>query len=117
MQTEEIKGKFGVGYSGTLGAQYRLYERMYIFAEVEAIHLAIQRQSSLVTSYSVNGNDALPQLNRYNIETNYVNELTPSSNNPRTNPNINENAPADELTNTTFFNSLGTNIGIKYRIF
>jgi len=116
-QTEEIRGRFGVGYSGTLGAQYRVYERMYLFAEVEAIHLAVRRNSSQVTAFTLSGNDALDQLNRYNRETNYVNELTSTSNNPRTNPNPNENLPADELTSTTFFNSVGVNIGIKYRIF
>lgn len=115
--TEEIKGRFGVGFSGTMGAQYRVYDRIYLFTEVEAIHLALRRQSGKVTSFSINGNDAINQLNLYNLETNYVDELTPTSNNPRTNPNLNENAPADELTSTSFFNSVGLNIGIKYRIF
>lgn len=116
-QTEEIRGRFGVGFSGTLGAQYRVYDRMYLFAEVEAIHLAVRRQSSKVTAFNLNGNESMNLLNLYNQETNYVNELTPTSNNPLTNPNYNENAPADELTSTTFFNSVGMNIGIKYRIF
>jgi hypothetical protein len=117
IQTEEIRGRFGVGYSGTLGAQYRIYERMYLFAEVEAIHLAVRRTSSQVTFFSLNGNDALNQLNRYERETNYVNELTSTSNNPRTNSNVNDNLPSDQLTSTTFFNSVGMNFGIKYRIF
>jgi len=116
-QTEEIRGRFGVGYSGTLGAQYRVYERMYVFAEVEAIHLAVRRSNSQITQFSQHGNDALNQLNRYDRETNYVNELTSTSNNHRINPNPNENEPADELTSTTFFNSVGVNIGIKYRIY
>jgi len=116
-QTEEIRGRFGVGYSGTLGAQYRVYERMYLFAEVEAIHLAVNRNSSQIKSLTLNGIDVMDQLNTYNRETNYVDELRPTSNNPRTNPNFDENLPSDELSSTTFFNSVGVNFGIKYRIF
>ena len=115
--TIETKDRFGVGFSGTLGAQYRVYERMFLFAEVEAIHLALQRRSDRVTSYVINGQNRLDQLGRYELETRYVNELTQNSNSPRTNPSIDNNMPEDALTSTTFYNSVGMNIGIKYRIY
>jgi len=115
--TRETRDRFGVGYSGTLGAQYRVYERMFIFAEVEAIHLALQKRSDRITSLEINGQSQLEQLGRYELETRYVNELTPNSNSPRTNPSIDSEMPEDALTSTTFFNSVGMNIGIKYRIY
>jgi len=113
----ELRNRFGVGYSGTLGAQYRVYERMFLFAEVESIHLAINKKSQRITSAIIGDNDQTNQMMRYELETRYVNELTSLSNNVRTNPSFNENAPLDILTNTRFFNSVGMNIGIKYRIY
>jgi len=115
--TIETRDRFGVGYSGTLGAQYRVYERMFVFAEVEAIHLALQRRSDRVTSFEINGQNRIDQLGRYELETRYVNELNQSSNSPRTNPSTDNNRPEDALTSTTFYNSVGMNIGIKYRIY
>lgn len=115
--TEEIKGRMSVGFSGAMGAQYHLYERMHIFAEVEAIHLGVRRRSGLTTRYSVAEQDALTNLPPYSRQTNYVQLLTPTSNNPELNPNVDQNEPMDVLTSTTFFNSIGLNIGIKYRIF
>lgn len=116
-QTEEIQGRINVGFSGAMGAQYHLYERMHIFAEVEAIHLGISRGSGEITRFRVADQDALETLPLYSRQTNYVNQLTPTSNNNDINPNSNQNEPRDVLTSTTFFNSIGLNIGIKYRIF
>ena len=117
VEVEEIRGRFGIGFSGTLGAQYEIYPRTHIFTEVEAIHLGIRRRSAKTTTFRVDGQDALAGLTTFSRETNFVNELNNLSNNPDLNPTIDQDAPYEALTSTTFFNSIGVNIGIRYRIF
>jgi len=117
LEVEEIRGGFSIGFSGTLGAEYMVYDRVKIFAELEAIHLSLPRNTSETTTFRVGGQDALGNLNNYSRRTNYVNELTPESNNSRLNPSINPDQPLDELVSSTYFNSIGLNIGIRYRLF
>ncbi|WP_143961882.1 outer membrane beta-barrel protein [Litoribacter populi] len=117
LEVEEVRGQFTVGFSGTLGAEYEVYDRLKIFGELEAIHLAVPRRVSETVTFRVGGQDGLDALPTYSRETNYVTELTPSSNNAEFNPNVDQNRPMDELVTTTFFNSIGMNVGLRYRLF
>jgi hypothetical protein len=117
LEEEEVRGQFTIGFSGTLGAEYQVYDRVKVFAELEAIHLAVPRREAETVTFRVGGQDALGNLSEYSRRTEYVNELTPESNNPSVNPSINPDAPLQELVATTFFNSIGMNFGIRYRLF
>ncbi|MBT4774865.1 MAG: hypothetical protein HON99_04030, partial [Crocinitomicaceae bacterium] len=118
--TAEWSGGIGFGFSGALGAAYGLSDKMSLFAEMNINNMSWAASTSVLTSYTGTETDAsgttttdyLTGATVYQLETNYVDEITPSSN-TGSNPNQSDTSPRDELKSKVGLGSVGINIGLK----
>jgi len=118
--TAEWSGGIGFGFSGALGAAYGLSDKMSLFAEMNINNMSWAASTSVLTSYTETETDAsgttttdyLTGATVYQLETNYVDEITPSSN-TGSNPNQSDTSPRDELKSKVGLGSVGINIGLK----
>lgn len=110
----ESGGTFSLGFQGALGASISLGEKLSFFGEFTVINLRIKSESLTMTRYTVNGNDELGNQPTYGKETIYLDELTPSSNNFDYNSGASLDKAKESLANTSNYNSMFINIGIKY---
>lgn len=129
------KGNFTVGFRGAVGVNFKVSEKIAIFAEVQHTSLTIKPKTRTVKSYNVNGTDITKEayiVNGFNasavqigggntsgilptssIETEYVDQTSPNSNAPG-NPGFNSDKPTQALPSKTNFNQFGLNIGVKF---
>jgi len=120
----ESFGAFSLGGHAAFGINLGLNDNLGIFGEVEMIMLAVQAKKTIFTEFS-NLTDAsfisepltqsLEDLTLFDIETQYVKEITQNSNHAY-NPNgTNPDQPGEELRFKTNYNSVGINIGVRYK--
>lgn len=108
------KGNMSVGFRGSVGVGYNLSEKLALSLEVFHTSLSIKAKSRVIDSYTTNGVDQIATAPKYSTETNYVDELTQSSNNSTYNTNFSPTSAKDELASKTSYNQLGVSVGIKY---
>jgi opacity protein-like surface antigen len=108
----EYKGSFAIGFAGAFGYAFELSDNMHLFGEMEYIALTIKGKTSEVTKYNVNGIDAIPSMDTYDKQTNYVDELNSSSNNGTYNKKPDMTKAKDDLRTSTVYSSFRFNVGI-----
>lgn len=106
-QESSMTGGVSIGLSAGLGANYKLNDKLGIFAEIAFISQSWAPNKSLLTKYTENGVDQLSSMTTNQKETIYLNSYTevfgPS------NPNV----PAQALKTAMPFSSIGLNIGVQ----
>lgn len=105
----ETKGQFSLGYSGAIGGQYNLSESISLFAELSGNYLRIKGKTTSYTEYTVAGQDRLGQLDTYQKEIEYQDEV-----NPLLNPADAPGSPRKELAPKNNYSAIFLNIGIKF---
>ncbi|MDB4835042.1 hypothetical protein OAH12_00480 [Cyclobacteriaceae bacterium] len=110
IETESaIEGHLSLGFTGAIGYEYQLNDKLSLFGEFQVISLNIKAKSSEFTKFDVDGVDQLDNLGQgalsgYSKETNYVKTIDANS------------AANDVLTFKRSYSSMGLNIGITYTL-
>lgn len=114
-QRTTTTGAFALGYQGAIGVAYPLGDKLSLFGELNGINLRIKNKSSEVTTNSVAGVDGIPFMNTSQINTNFVDEISTSSN-TMSNPNFDSGKATDALSTTADFSALFIKVGVKFSL-
>ena len=101
-------GSFSLGYTASAGASFGLSDNLSLFGELQYVGLRMKSDTRTITSYSFNGTDILESFDTDFKETVSVEELNQDS-------NSDDDKPTEVLSNTSNFNSLGFNLGVKFK--
>jgi len=101
-------GKFSLGLTGTVGAAYGISDNLSIFGELQGVSLNIKSATSTMTSYVDEGEEKIGDISVQGKETVYTDEVLSGDNDLDTKPRV-------TLAGTTNYNSLGFNLGIKFK--
>lgn len=111
-----IKGKPTLGMEGGIGFEFAINESMALFTEVNGRSLKVWAKNSEVTKYNANGTNALPGMNTYQKETNFVETVGPNSNNSAYNASYSTDKPKDELRGREAnFTNIGVALGLVFK--
>ena len=112
-----------LGMTGAIGVAYRPLPFMSVFAELNGQYLIVRAKSTTVTKWTAtidnaNGSttvvDDIPARGVYRTVFNYVNSLSPTSNNAQYNGAYNANAPKQDTRPTVPGSNLGFNVGVTF---
>ena len=81
---EQFKTRFGVGFSGAVGAKYKVAKIVSVFAELSFTSLSLYAKQSEVTEYIVNGVNYTNSLSTSAKTSKYEFEATTTSNSANT---------------------------------
>ena len=109
----ESQGSFSLGIVGAVGYNIAISDNMNLFAELQYSAMSMKSGTSKYTKLEVGGQDQLANMDTFDKETTYVDELTASSN-TSSNPNYNKDAAKEALKDTAPFSAIGINIGITF---
>lgn len=112
----ESKGAFSLGYTGAIGVDFSLSDKLSIFGELNGVNLRIKQSSREMTKATVFGTDELSSKTKYETSVNYVDELNSSSNNAGYNSNFNTSEAKDELAGTVNYSAMFINVGVKIKL-
>lgn len=112
----ENYGEFSVGFYGGFGVEYRLSDHFGLSLESRFTNLRIKvGKATMVERFDrANDVDLLPTTPEINVNINYVDELTPESNNPDLNPDFSSSLPKDELAYTSNYSNVSFQIGLAF---
>ncbi len=103
-----LRNKFGIGLNAGFGGDYQVNERIAIGFDFRSTIFSGTGKTEEYTKYWDKGEDKLAKMDRFEIETNFVKELTRDSN-YKTGPNYDKNRPEDKLAPKTNYNNyIGT---------
>lgn len=106
-----------LGFMAALGTSYDLGNNFSIYGEIEYRNFTVHGKDKETTAYSQNGVDKLSTLTVASVKSNYVDQLTTTSNNAATNPNgLDSSQPKDELSSYVGISGLGLTFGLKYSL-
>ena len=106
-----------VGFLAALGTAYKIGGNFSIYGEVEYRNFTVHGKDKETTEFSVNGTDQLATRTVSQTQTNYVDQLTTTSNNALTNPNgVDSSKPTDDLSSYVGISGLGLTFGVKYSL-
>lgn len=103
----ENHGQFSIGFTGALGANYKLSDNLSLFGELQGINLRVKSGTRTITRYEVGGTDYTSNMTTSQLETEYVDEVSSDD-------NTDANSPTKALASTANYNSLGLNIGVRF---
>lgn len=106
-RVEEYTGGVSVGFTGGLGITYHLTERFGIFAEAGVTMQNYSPDHSEITTYDVDGQNQLGNMNIRQKQTDYVKEYTNSG-------NQNDGAPDQNLRFHFPMSSFGIGVGVHF---
>lgn len=110
---QKLDGGMSVGFSGAIGCNYLLSEKLSIFGEANYIGLSYAPAKGKVTKYEENGVDLLPLLSTYEKEVNFVDKT--SDNNSFASPS-DPNAPSESLKISLPYSSIGLKVGVRFNL-
>ncbi|WP_431243765.1 outer membrane beta-barrel protein [Flavobacterium sp. P21] len=114
---DKVKPNPTIGFSAAMGTSYKLGKHISAFAELEYRNFTVHGKSKETTTFTQNGQDALPSRTTAQIHTNYRDGLDVNSNNALTNPNgVDQSKPMDELSSYVGISGLGLTLGVKYSL-
>lgn len=117
--------RFSYGFQTRLGVSFQASNLISIYAEAHYAALSIRAKETITEEMdieltNVNGGTPLfitaDDLDAIEINSNYVDEITETSNNPLYNPNVDLDKPLDEPAFKDNFNSVGVSIGVRFNI-
>ncbi len=108
MEDEMVfSGRASLGFTGALGIQLTLSEKIGFFSEIHMITQSWAPKKSLVTKQTANGTDMLPDMSTSEKETEYLDKYTNS---------YDSESPSKELKYFMPFSSIGLQIGLVFRL-
>lgn len=107
----ESSGNASLGWTGAFGVTFEAGDALQIFAELEGINLAILGKSQELVEYSNPAGTSIDDLPESAKMTNFVEELTESSNYEGS-PNFDPAKATEALARKSSFSSFGINIGV-----
>ncbi|MBW7868985.1 MAG: outer membrane beta-barrel protein [Brumimicrobium sp.] len=111
----KINGDLSMGFRGALGVNYNITDNISVFGEVFALSLNVKQKNRASTSYKIDGEELVEFVPVIKAQIEYVDELTPESNNPSYNTKYDTSKPLNELYQKTSFSQMGIQVGVKYR--
>ncbi|MEM7037489.1 MAG: outer membrane beta-barrel protein [Bacteroidota bacterium] len=108
-------GKFSGGFYGGFGGEYRFGDNIGLTLEVNAKYLRVKSlKQTILKQFDVNtGLSTMNNLNTFDIETEYVDELTTGANNPNFVNPVDPDKPQQLIGETSSYSSVGVRAGIK----
>ena len=110
--TQEYSGGISVGFTGSLGAEFKTGARSFFFTEATIISQSWAPSKAEITSYSVNGQDKLSTLTTSVRETEFVSETSESGFSSSSDPN----QPSKQLKSYFPMSSIGINVGFRFML-
>lgn len=117
----ETKPSFTLGVNGGIGIHRKLGQRLEVSLSFLAQHMNLSGKHLTLKKYdlTIQGNTT-DQIGAnpgaYHSEINFVTELNAQSNNPLSNPNIDETKPKDDLVITSPFSNLDISLGLMFKL-
>ncbi|MDN5355767.1 MAG: hypothetical protein PWQ43_709 [Rikenellaceae bacterium] len=102
-------GGMAFGISSALGLMYHISDLISVYGELNLVGMSYAPKKGVMTEYTVNGSDQLPNLTTDDKEIDFVDDITYDYNNP---PSSAE--PSKELKNYLPYSSIGLNIGVRF---
>lgn len=103
----EYSGGLSTGLSASLGTQFKVSNKIVLFAEANMINMNFNPEYSKVTKFTADGADQMSDWNIRDKETEYNKEIKTDFNNPPS-----KDKPERELAFSLPFSSVGLNLGI-----
>ena len=103
-------GRISFGFSGAAGVNYKLSDKIGIFAEAGIINQSWAPKRSELTKSTTNGVNNLTGMSTYDKETEYVDSYTQTFGLPNT------SKPSQELKFYFPFSSAGINVGVHFTL-
>jgi len=103
----EFKGRTSLGFSGALGLQFELSEKLHFFTEVHMITHSWAPKRSIITESTADGVDQLPSMDTDEKETEFLDKYTESDD---------PNAPDKELKYFMPLSSIGLQLGLVFTL-
>jgi len=105
----KYNGGMAFGISSALGLMYHISDLISVYGELDLVGMSYAPIKGVMTEYTVNGADKLPNLTTDDKEIDFVDDITYDYNNP---PSSAE--PSKELKNYLPYSSIGLNIGVRF---
>ncbi|MEO8146143.1 MAG: outer membrane beta-barrel protein [Bacteroidia bacterium] len=102
-----------IGFTGSLGADFKLNDRISIFFEFNMIAQSWAPKKGIMTKYTEDGVDQLPDMDTNEKEVEFVDSYTESSS---TNNTYNAQSPSKELKVFLPFSSAGAKVGLQFAL-
>ena len=121
---DKIKPNPTLGFMAALGTAYKIGGNFSVYGEIEYRNFTVHGKTKEKTAYTVDGNDgfALTSPNPFaltnsQINVNYVDQLTSTSNSKVTNAaGFDSSKPADDISSYVGISGLGLTFGLKYSL-
>jgi hypothetical protein len=111
LQTAKVYGGMATGYQAALGVRCSIKKSWSVFGEWQFQMINYAPKRSEITSYTINGNNALGGLSTRQRETEFVKNLDFPSDGFGT---FNENEPTKSLAYSLPFSNMGLQVGVCY---
>ena len=102
----EYSGGMGFGFTGSIGADYALNEKVSLFSELKFMSFSYAPKKGIITKYTQDGVDQLPNMTTSQKETEFVKEFTVDGSN--------DNEPSKQTKSYVPYNNIGLNFGVKF---
>lgn len=109
VQEWKLNGGMAFGLSSALGLMYHISDLISIYGELNLVGMSYAPTKGVMTKYTVNGSDRLPDLTTDDKEIDFVDDITYDYDNP---PSTAE--PMKELKFYFPYSSIGLNIGVRF---
>jgi len=105
----KMDGGMAFGISSALGLMYHISDLISVYGELDLVGMSYAPIKGVMTEYTVNGADKLPDLTTDAKEIEFLDEITYDDDNP---PSTAE--PSKELKFYFPYSSIGLNIGVRF---
>ena len=105
----KFNGGMAFGLSSALGLMYHISDLISVYGELDLVSMSYAPTNGVMTEYTVNGADKLPDLTTDAKEIEFLDEITYDYDNP---PSTAE--PSKELKFYFPYSSIGLNIGVRF---
>jgi hypothetical protein len=105
----KYNGGMAFGISSALGLMYHISDLISVYGELDLVGMSYAPIKGVMTEYTVNGADKLPNLTTDAKEIEFLDEITYDYDNP---PSTAE--PSKELKFYFPYSSIGLNIGVRF---
>jgi opacity protein-like surface antigen len=104
----KLNGGVSLGISSAIGVKYNISEMMSVFAELNMVNMSYAPAKEVMTEYTLNGVDQLPNFKTNEKETEFVKEIDYDSN-----AIVDQSKPTKQLHQKLPFSSYGLNLGFR----
>ncbi|MDI3544986.1 MAG: hypothetical protein PWP68_403 [Rikenellaceae bacterium] len=105
----KMDGGIAFGISSALGLMYHISNLISVYGELDLVGMSYAPKKGVMTEYTINGADQLPELTTDDKEIDFVDDITYDYDNP---PSSAE--PSKELKFYFPYSSIGLNIGVRF---